>query len=114
MVSEVNDGVEVIGHEEDELAVPDGGGVVATGGVEDLVAGSGMAEVIVIAWFAINGDEEGTVFGNPLRNGVWEGFADGAIHAGIVGGWGMWGKVFLREGAKQAGGELVRFFHALS
>jgi hypothetical protein len=70
----------VIGHEEDEFAVPYGGDVIVAGGRKDFIAGSGTAEVIMIAWFAIDGDKKRTVFGDPIGNGVWEVFADGAIH----------------------------------
>jgi hypothetical protein len=68
-------------------------------GGKDLVSRSRTAEVIMVARFTIDGDEERTAFGDPLRNGVREAFADRTIHGTRVAGRGRSGKNVLERKA---------------
>jgi hypothetical protein len=97
--------MQMIGHEENQSAVPDGGGMIVRYGGKDLVSRSRTAEVIMVARFTIDGDEERTAFGDPLRNGVRETFADRTIH-----GWRVAGKKIARKVFPRVFDRLVGWF----
>ena len=75
-----DEGVQMIRHEQQQPAIPDQAlmipGCCGKYGVTDVRA----AKMVLVARLAIDGDEEKAAFRNPLRDLVWQAFADGEIH----------------------------------
>ena len=81
---EGNDRMQMIRHQQAQAAVPDESLVVELHGGEHSVAGIGSAQLILAARDTVDGDEEPTGLGHPLRNCVGQFSADGQIHARSV------------------------------
>ena len=74
----------MIRHKQAQAAVPNKSLVVNLHGGEHSVAGIGSAQLILAARDAVDGDEEPTPLGHPLRNGVRQLCTNGQIHARSV------------------------------
>ena len=70
IAGKVDDGVEVIRHEQQEAAVPDKSGVIMAACGQNFVASAGTAEMIATARFAIDGEKKRAGFGYPFRDGM--------------------------------------------
>jgi hypothetical protein len=74
------DGVQMIRHEQAQPAMPHAFLVVVFHRCEDGIADIRTAQLILAPGHTINSDEKPTAFGDPLRNCVWQLFANGKIH----------------------------------
>ena len=81
LAREGNDGVQMVGHQQAQAAMPDQFVVIVFHCGKNGIAGVGAAELVLTRRHAFDGDEKPTAFSHPLRDGVRQLFADRQIHA---------------------------------
>ena len=75
------DGVQMIRHEQAQATMPDEFVVIEFHRGEHCIAGARVAQLVIARGHAVDRDEKPTPLRHPLRNCVWQFFADGKIHA---------------------------------
>lgn len=81
---ESDDGVQMVGHEQAEAAMPEKFIMVVRHRRENTIANPGLAKLVFARRHAFDGDEKAAAFRHPLRDGVRQFFTDGQIHAEII------------------------------
>ena len=81
---EGDDGVQMVGHEQTNSAMPEKVFMVVRHRCEHAVANSGLAKLVFARRHAFDGDEKTAAFRHPLRDGVWQFFTDGQIHGKTI------------------------------
>jgi len=84
LARERDDGVQMVGHQQTKTAMPNEFVVVVFHRCENGVASVSVAELVLARRHAFDGDEKPTAFGDPLRDGVRQPFADGQIHVARI------------------------------
>ncbi len=79
-----DEGMQMIRHEQQQLAMPDKVLMIPGARGKYGLAYFRATKMVLVAGFAIDGDEEQTAFRDPLWDLMWQAVADGESHRGKI------------------------------